>query len=68
MLTKGKGSKVFVATRKSRSRFVTFPRGDTSQEVRNKPVRASICKQEYLDGLCVGSKRQAGDAVWPYDQ
>ena len=36
MQTKGKGSKVLVATRKSRSRLLTFPRGDWSQGQRNK--------------------------------
>lgn len=33
---KGKAPKVIIAIRKDGSRFVTFPRGDTLQEVRNK--------------------------------
>ena len=36
MQTKGKGSKVFVDTRNGRSRLLTFPRGDWSQDQRNK--------------------------------
>jgi len=36
MQTKGKGSKVFVAARKSRSRLLTFPRGDLPKGLRHK--------------------------------
>jgi len=36
MQTKGKGLKVLVATRKGRSRLLTFPRGDLPKGLRHK--------------------------------
>lgn len=62
MKAKGKAPKVLIPARNSGRRLLTFPRGDTSQEVRYK-ARKGVYLEQVRNGFCVGSKRTSIDAV-----